>query len=164
MKLPKETRNRISLNLIKERIYDIEKQTVYGIINNSNRLETYKRYKHSITFEKYLDNIVENKFRTALTRFRLSSHRLAIETGRFQNLPRDERLCTHCKTIIENEYHFLLTCPLYRDIRLKYLKPYFCRWPTIHKFDQLMSTTSAKCTLNLSKYVYFAMKLKDTAI
>ena len=123
---------------------------MFGTVNNSNRLQSYRRYKDSIKFENYLDSILKDKFRIALTRFRLSSHHFAIETGRFQNIPRDERFCTNCKTIIENEYHFLLACPLYRDLRQKYLKPYFCRWPTLHKFDQLMSTTSSKYTLNLA--------------
>ena len=45
-------------------------------------------------------------------------------------------------TYIENEYHFLLVCPLYRDLRIKYFKAYYCRWPTLNEFDDLMCKTS----------------------
>ena len=65
----------------------------YGTINNSNRLLLYSRYKHDFEQEKYPDFIQENKFRTALTKFRLSSHDLAIERGRYESIPRDERIC-----------------------------------------------------------------------
>ena len=39
---------------------------------------------------------------------RLSSHRLAIETGRWQNILRENRLCKNCNlNKIETESHFL---------------------------------------------------------
>ena len=50
------------------------KQTWYATINNSNRLLLYARDKHDFNFEKYLHFISENKYRVALTKFRLSSH------------------------------------------------------------------------------------------
>jgi hypothetical protein len=37
---------------------------------------------------------------------------------------------------------FLLACPKYREHRNKYLKPYFCRWPTINKFELIMNSKS----------------------
>ena len=45
--------------------------------------------------------------------FKLSSHKLHIERGRYENVPRDERFCKFCNmSQIESEYHFLLVCPL----------------------------------------------------
>ena len=62
-----------------------------------------------------LDFIQEKKYKIAFTaKFRLSSHDLAIERGRFEN----GRLCRHCHlNMIESEYHFMLVCPLNRDLR-----------------------------------------------
>ncbi len=137
-------------------------QTWNNNISNSNRLITYCRYKQNFSFELYLDNIHERKYRNALCRFRLSSHKLAIEQGRYINIPRDERKCIYCtQNVIENEYHLLLTCPFYRDLRIKYLKPYFCRWPTLQKCNILMSTQSRQTLINLSKYIHCALKLRD---
>ena len=44
--------------------------------------------------------------------------------------------------VVGDEYHFLLTCPAFGDLFIKYLKPYYCRWPTLNKFDRLMTSTS----------------------
>ena len=44
-----------------------------------------------------------------------SSH---LKTGRYDNIPRNERMCNvcNCKTI-EDEIHFLLDCPSYASLR-----------------------------------------------
>ena len=45
-----------------------------------------------------------------------------IEKGRHLGLSQAERLCKLCNTNnIENEYHFLLACPTYRNLRKLYL-------------------------------------------
>ena len=153
----------IPLSLIKQRILDSYKQSWYANINNSIRLQTYARYKHDFEFEDYLDFIQEKKYRIAFTKFRLSSHDLAIERGRFENIDRNDRLCRHCNlNMIESEYHFMLVCPLYRDLRKKYLKNFYCHWPTLNKFGDLMTTKSTNVIKNVSKFVYFAMKLRNT--
>ena len=49
---------------------------------------------------------------------RISSHKLLIETGRYDNIPRNERVSNvcNCKTI-EDEIPFLLHCPSYSSLR-----------------------------------------------
>ena len=44
----------------------------------------YAQYKHDFEMEKYLDFITNKKYKIALTQFRLSSHDLAIECGRYE--------------------------------------------------------------------------------
>ena len=92
----------------------------------------------------------------------MSSHDLAIETGRYVNVERENRICEHCNiNVIENEYHFLLVCPKFRHLRIQYFKSYFCHWPSIRKFETLMSSQSKSNLLSLSKYLYFAFKLRS---
>ena len=116
--------------------------------------------------QKYLDFIKEKKLKFALTQFRLSSHNWAIERGRFENIPRNERVCILCNSNhVENEFHFLLVCPLYRELRKHYIKPFFfCRLPTLNKFDALMSNTNRKPLLNVAKFIYYAMNLRQNNI
>ena len=62
------------------------------------------------------------RYRT--TQFRISAHDLQIERGRYINLPRDERVCTWCKTtlglnVVEDEKHTLFDCDLYSKLRNK---------------------------------------------
>lgn len=155
----------IPFTLIKQRIFDTYKQSWYSDVNNSNRLEMYARYKHNFDLENYLVSTIEKKFKIALTQFRLSSHDLAIERGRYENLNRSERVCKFCNSnLIKCEYHFLLVCPLYRELRQKYFKPYYCHWPTINKFEDLMSNSNKKVISNVAKFVYNASNLRKLNI
>ena len=128
----------INYNIIKQRIIDIYHQSWYAAINYSPRLKTYCLFKHSFVFEPYLDKIQDKKYRIALTKFRTSSHDLFIEIGRHSNIPRPNRLCVQCSSnMIENEYHHLIICSKYKDLRQKYLKKYYYTWPTLQKFTNL---------------------------
>ena len=86
----------IPCGLIQQRIMDMYKQSWYTNINNSSRLLMYARFKHEFEMEHYLDFITEKKYKIALTKFRLSSHNLAIEHGRFEHIERNNRLCRYC--------------------------------------------------------------------
>lgn len=95
-------------------------------------------------FEEYLNVITEKKFRSVLTRFRISSHCLEIENGRFYNVEKSRRICNCCNMKVqENEYHFLLVCPIYIDLRRKYFSNYYCNWPNIQKFTSILSSKNA---------------------
>jgi len=149
--------NEVNFNIIKQRILDIYCQQWYSEINNSRRLEAYCLFKQSFKFESYLDFITEPKYRIALTRFRTSSHDLAIETGRYDNLNREDRRCNNCNSrLIENEFHFLLTCGKYSELRSKYIKRYNCSWPTLKTIENLLLEKSIITIRNVSKFIYFA--------
>ena len=79
----------------------------------SKKLRTYKKFKTVTGFEKYLDILENQKQRKLLTKFRLSSHDLEIERGRYgtKSLPVDERICKLCnERKVEDEFHFLMQC------------------------------------------------------
>ena len=53
-----------------------------------------------------------------------SSHRLIlnVETGRHSSIPYEQRLCILCnKHEIEDELHFVMSCPVYNQIRSVFL-------------------------------------------
>ena len=117
-------------------------------------------YKTELKMENYHNNIYVEKYRIALTKFRLSSHDLAIETARHTNVERDLRYCEHCnQNVIEHEYHFSLVCPKYRNLRITFFKPYFCRWPSLYKFRMLMYTESKNS--RVSRYLNYAFRLRS---
>jgi hypothetical protein len=152
----------IPINLIVQRLKDQYYQCWHADINSNSKLTTYCLFKQVNVFENYLSVIKCNKFRIALTKFRCSNHMLEIETGRHKNIIRCERLCKLCKmNVVEDEYHFLLVCPVLRNIRIVCLKPFFTRWPTINKFSQLMSDTSTSNILRLSTYICKASELRN---
>ena len=153
----------IPFALIRQRILDTYKQIWYSEINNSNRLQAYNIFKHNFEIENYLNLEIDPKYKLALTRFRTSSHSLMIETGRYENIQREQRICQFCNMRkVEDEYHFLLVCPNYQVLRRKFFKPYFCHWPTLIEFEILLSKTSKPSITSLAKFIYFATKKRNT--
>ena len=152
----------LTLNEIKQRLFDQANQDLMMSINTSTRLDSYCIFKEDTKLEPYIDIIKSKKFRFALSKFRLSSHSLAIEVGRYPDTPRHQRICTFCNmNVIENEFHFLLACPNYIDIRRKYLPAYCCSWPSMPKFKSLLQSKSKILINNISKYIYFAFNKRN---
>ena len=150
------------IEIITQRIHDHYLQSWYTEINRSNKLETYRRFKVNFEFETYLSHVTNINHMKALSRFRCSAHKLLIEEGRFRNISRNDRICNRCNQgQIENEYHFLLCCPFYRELRLNCLPKYYCSWPTVVKFNLLMKSHSRKLLQQLSKFIFLAFQMRD---
>ena len=67
---------------------------------------------------EYYLNINNFENRRALTKLRTSSHTLKIETGRWQNIDRKDRLCHHCTGVfIEDEKHVIFDCTIHSTER-----------------------------------------------
>ena len=106
-----------------QRMTDQYNQTSCGEINSKSKLETLSRLKSTPGREAYLSEVKISKHRVAMTRLRLCSHSLAIETRRWERqIPdREDRHCLYCKAHgileVEDEGHFLVVCPQYRELR-----------------------------------------------
>ena len=77
-----------------------------------------------------------------------------VEEGRYRRpkIARGLKKCSLCSMdVVEDEYHFLLTCPAYSDIRKRLLPRYYCRWPSIYKFINQNSILK-----RLAKFIYEA--------
>ena len=89
-----------------------------------SKLRTYGLFKKEIGFEPYLTDIENISIRSIVTKFRLSNHKLMIELGRHQGIEdRNERVCPFCPDQVEDEFHFLLCCPIYKTQRKKFVEP-----------------------------------------
>ena len=88
-----------------------------AIQREESKLRTYAIFKTKIGIENYLSKIKNSAVRTQISKFRLSNHRLRIETGRHKNQARECRTCPFCPNCIETEIHFLFYCPVYNQIR-----------------------------------------------
>ena len=93
------------------------------IKSESSKLRTYSLFKTEVGIEKYLSDMKNVANRILVTKFRLSNHRLMIEVGRHNKIPRDRRFCPFCPDLIEDEKHFLFTCPTYTHLRRRFLDP-----------------------------------------
>ena len=94
---------------------------------------------------------------------RVSSHRLQIEAGRWNkpdSIPVNERTCTLCNQI-EDEYHFMLECMLYRTLRVKLIPRYYRVHPNMYKLTELFKSNDETIVKNLSVYIYNAFEIKQ---
>lgn len=140
-------------------------QEWYTSINNSNKLDVFKSLNKHFKFEKYLSSVSIDAHRIALSRFRLSAHKLMIEEGRYRGIERNLRLCQFCNMqVTEDEYHFLLVCPAYRDIRCTILSNYYNRWPSKNKFVRLLNESQDSIIKRLAKFIYAANEKRTTLL
>ncbi|MEW8546452.1 MAG: reverse transcriptase family protein, partial [Candidatus Thiodiazotropha sp.] len=138
----------------KQRLIDNFIQKWKSDLENNRVLTLYNYFKTDFVYEEYLDKVGNKTLRQGITRIRLSSHTLRIQTGRYgrNRLDRAERLCLFCETgQIDDEYHFICECPISRDIRAKYIKAYYIVRPSVYKLCELLNTKSKKDLTNLSK-------------
>jgi hypothetical protein len=76
--------------VIKERLHYHFIQQCFTDIENSSRGEFYSIFKFEFGFEKYLSKL-SVKNRINLSKFRSSNMKFPIETGRWQNIARNDR-------------------------------------------------------------------------
>ena len=68
------------------------------------------------------------------------------------------------KTVwIEDEYHVVLHCPSYHDIREKFIDPEFITPKNIYTFCNLFSTECDLCVCQLAMFVYHMFKLRKSS-
>ncbi len=103
-----------------------------------SKMQCYLSLKREYSMAEYLFTVSDKKLRSTLTRYRLSGHKLMIETGRHRQtwLPPEQRLCSHCDlNQMETELHFLTECSKYTDIRTVYYDKYSRSIPHLQLFQ-----------------------------
>ena len=115
------------------------------------------------TPESYLSVWMDKKLRTSYTKFRLSSHKLLVERGRWMKhkLQYQMRKCTLCDSEdIEDEYHVTLVCQQFKDlIRAKYINKYYYTRPSMLKFIELMQVDTKREQFKLMLFIKYMFKL-----
>ena len=74
-----------------------------------------------------------------------------MEVGKTKSYPLLERLCTTCQKL-EDEFHFVLECTEYNDLRNLYFLQFYRFRPNIYKIVELFSSNNKKCIRNLLVY------------
>jgi hypothetical protein len=82
---------------------------------------TYRKMNPSLqTHQVYTTKeYVNERARLTFTKFRLSSHSLKVETGRWSRIAHEDRLCD-CGEAVEDEYHVLFSCTKTDDVRRRF--------------------------------------------
>ena len=85
------------------------------------RLNLYSKIKNDFKIDPYTD--LPFRDRQIISKMLCVSHKLEVETGRYQpDMPREKRICQVCTlNKVEDEEHFISECPAYGKIRNQYL-------------------------------------------
>ena len=114
--------------------------------NARNKLRTYRTFKNTYGTAQYVNTCMKKCNRRALALFRSGCAPIAIETGRYNNTPVDNRVCSMCDmNCVEDEFHCFMICVIYNDFRSKLFDcmsefdPSFNDLTSVDKFNVLMS-------------------------
>ncbi len=117
-------------------------------------MQCYLSLRESTVWQSICTQCQIRNWEARLTRYRLSGHKLMIETGRHRQtwLPPEQRLCSHCDlNQMETELHFLTECSKYTDIRtvfynkIQQIHPTFKTLPDQEKLAYLLGEHNTCC-------------------
>lgn len=151
----------ISVPLMIQRLHDQYQQCWHNSVILTSKLHFYAKYKTTMNIATYL-SLSNHNSRRLIALIRSGTCKIEIENGRMQGTNREQRLCLQCnQRMIEDEYHFVLVCPKYRDLRLNHLPKYYTKWPTLQKFINLMSSDSVRTQSMLGIYLKQALMFRN---
>ena len=96
-------------NMVKQILRDQFIHKWHSDINNSSHGQFYSRFKHPFCVENCLLRLSEYN-RKWINKFWTSNLRLPIETGRWYNIPTEDRKCNICGNGIVDQFHILFLC------------------------------------------------------
>ena len=95
-------------------------------------------------------------------KLRTRNHRLPCETGRWSNIPYENRKCTRCNSTIGDEYHYIIECPDFLNLRNTLIKPVFYVRPNYVNFLNLFMGTNENEFKKLSIFIKHILKSFNT--
>ena len=139
---------------------------------NSFKLSFFCKVKNEYKMEEYLSLIKNPTIRRTFSQYRISNHKLQIERGRYENIPREERTCKLCDSgEVENEFHFAVTYQNYQHLRdnsnniLKNMFDPNITKETKQKFLQHTMSSDDPVLVNLfSNYLFLCTKEREDSL
>lgn len=142
-------------------------------VEHSKKLEFYKVFKDEYSTSDYLHQLTNFNERRNLVKFKVSTHNLMIELGRYQrdHITRENRLCPLCKSNqVENESHSLFQCSRYSFQRESFLNriyeiiPGFEMKSTSESIKLLMNSNDHLVNKLVMKFISSCTNIRDTLL
>ena len=118
-------------------------------MQNSTKLKFLNTFKNDYTPSSYLGLTSKLSERKELVKFRIGNHKLRIETGRYDHIPRVNRLCPICASNqIEGESHFFIYCNKFSILGNKFYKkrehiiPTYKQLPSLQVIGDLVTSSN----------------------
>ena len=143
-------------SILKNRLIDSFWQSNNSEIELLSKNRLYRHLALDNIF--YLSNLQNDFIRIALTKLRLGSHNLLIERGRWNNTAFENRKCLLCDEI-EDEYHFVVVCTKFHDLRIKYLPKMLYQRPSMYKFVNFLNSKNVSDLRKIGLFLHHAFNL-----
>ena len=118
-------------------------------------------YKEDFRIEPYLLLNIPRRLRRYIAKFRTSSTNLEIEKGRHNGVVRENRFCKLCVKDnvykVEDEYHMLLECKTYEELRTIYLEQ---TETNLFTFRSNMQTVDSILLTHLANFICLAFEIR----
>ena len=125
---------------------------------DKNKLRTYRQFKTHFSFEEYLMDIKNINCRKLITKFRISDHNLQEEFGRrsVPKIPFHERFCNFCKSLVEDEFHYIMKCCKYvahRNVLFSAMVSHSQNFEHLSDREKFLYILSSKDKMSLLKFI-----------
>ena len=138
---------------VNENIIQKEREKIQVSVRNTRttKRQTYVNLNPKLCSPQIYTKVEIPEYkRVEYTRFRLSSHNLKIETGRWSRISRENRKCICEMNAIQSEDHVALECPLTAELTISHNI-------VAESLEQLFD----KCTSENVDYIYKLKKMFD---
>ena len=99
--------------------------------------------------------IYHKTFGSPCINFEKKKHIVLIEvySWSYFNKPRNERKCNLCNLEdIGDEYHYVMRCPIFDELRKLYIPKYFFVRPSVFKFVELMKMEDKHTLFKMARF------------
>ena len=145
---PKATKDKIV-----NRLNDLYIQEWVAKLQTSSKGRNYSIFKQNINLESYITALPRRVF-IPIIKFRTCKYKLPIETGRWHDVPYNERKCTLCnQNELGDDFHYLMKCSFFETKRKALLRPIYYNRPYIIKFQDLLNCNRKTILTKLSKFM-----------
>ena len=100
-------------------------------------------------------------YRNSLAQFIMGVSQINIHRHQFST-GTDYTTCPFCANQQETEIHFVFQCPVYNQLRGKYLRDIINVWDPRKHFSILMNSSSQETILNVAKFLVCAFNLRSS--
>ena len=143
------------------RLEDCFYQNWNSVIEEMPKLRLYKQFKLRYVVENYLICNIPRRFRVDLAKFRTCNSKLEVEIGRHIGIPFEDRLCKLCYasnvSCVEDEFHVLVKCPSYKNIR----EIYVGNVTTMHDFIKILSSQNDNDHIRLAHFIHYMFQIRE---
>ena len=145
---------------LSQKLKDLFIQKWHSDLDQTSTSNFYKIIKTKFGRSDFITHL-PNHLSKGLFQFKSRNHKLPIEVGRWNGIPSNERLCPNCREL-GDEYHYILTCPIFTKYRRNYIKTFYYRRPNIEKLRDLFNTEISTDITNLSIFCNIIVKYFKT--